>query len=412
MLNKELLDREKTYIVGVSGGCDSMALLDLLVKGGYHVIVAHVNYQLRHDTAIDYQVVHDYCEVYHVPFYYKEVDPHDYHEGNFQSIARDIRYRFYLKLYQKEKASAVILGHHFDDHVETIYMYLERGSRSDYLGIQEISQVKGMTIIRPLLKTYKRDLRRYCEEHQIAYHDDYTNFQTDFERDRIRNTILNHYSDEQKEALAAKAKQINLENMQKRGQVLPLLKKYDQQGFISIEEIDDNLLSTFLYEILKEKMHTKAIKASLIEEIIHQIHSDKPNITLALPIHLLFIKEYNNIYVRKKTQLQDYCYELTTLTEFDCDYFHVRLNGPKNCGVYVSDEDFPLVIRTMKSGDRIKTKGGTKKVARLFIDHKIPAHLRKIYPLVCNARGEIILIPQVAKRSEYTATNPNVFVVK
>ena len=412
MLEERLLDHQATYIVGVSGGCDSMALLDLLVTHHYHVIVAHVNYQLRNDTELDYQVVHDYCQSHEVPFHYKEVSHDDYQEGNFQAIARNIRYQFYQELYKQYHASGVILGHHFDDHVETIYMYLERGSESDYIGIQEKSIVKGMMIIRPLLHVYKRDLRSYCEHHQIAYHDDYTNFQTDFTRDLIRNTILNTYSDEEKQALALKAKALNKKRQEKQEAVWPLLVKYHQQGKISLDEIDEDLLYPFLYNLLKEAMQTKAIKRSLIEEVIHQIHSPKPNITFALSIHLLFIKEYNNIYVQTKHQEEGYSYQFDHLEIFDCDHFHVRLSGPLNNGVHVDEEDFPLTIRTFQSGDRIKTKGGTKKVSRLFIDHKIPAHLRKSYPLLCNAQGEIILIPEVAKRSEYTTTNPNVFVIK
>ena len=60
MLNKSLLDKNKTYLLGVSGGPDSMALLDMMHE--YHVLVAHVNYNLRNDTEEDYRVVHDYCE--------------------------------------------------------------------------------------------------------------------------------------------------------------------------------------------------------------------------------------------------------------------------------------------------------------------------------------------------------------
>ena len=84
-MNLELLDRSKYYIIGVSGGCDSMYLLDTLRKLGYHLLVAHVNYNFRHDSYLDYELVSDYCATYGIPFYYKEYHSQDYHQGNFQN---------------------------------------------------------------------------------------------------------------------------------------------------------------------------------------------------------------------------------------------------------------------------------------------------------------------------------------
>ena len=79
LLNENLLNKNKLYIVGVSGGCDSMALLDVLRIKGYRVLVAHVNYNYRDDTDIDYEVVSEYCAKYGIAFYYKEFH-HDNHQ--------------------------------------------------------------------------------------------------------------------------------------------------------------------------------------------------------------------------------------------------------------------------------------------------------------------------------------------
>lgn len=412
MLKEQLLDHNKTYIVGVSGGSDSMALLDLLHQGHYHVVVAHVNYNLRNDTALDYQVVHDYCVKNNIVFAYKEVSHADYQKGNFQAVAREIRYRFYKELYLKYDAAGVVLGHHFDDQVETIYMYLDRGSKSDYIGLKEKTIIKGMTIIRPLLDVKKKALRAYCHDHGIAFHDDYTNFMTEFERDRVRNTVLNHYSDTQKQALIEKARSINQVIKQKREEIAPLVSVYEKKGKMDIRRIPDDDLEAFLYAILSRRLPAKEISGGLIAEIIHQIHAGKPNISLALPIHYLFIKEYNNIYVQKAHGRISYEYHLDRAHELYTPYFYVSSTGPLNNGVPLSDDDFPLTIRNRRPGDFIETKAGRKKIARLFIDAKIPREMRDRYPLVINSKGAIILVPGIAKRSEYTATNPNCFVVE
>lgn len=72
MLNESLLDKKKRYLVGVSGGVDSMALLDMLVKKGYQVRVVHYNYHLRNDSDLDEKLVFSYCQKHQIPFYVKQ----------------------------------------------------------------------------------------------------------------------------------------------------------------------------------------------------------------------------------------------------------------------------------------------------------------------------------------------------
>lgn len=93
-------------------------------------------------------------------------------------------------------------------------------------------------------------------------------------------------------------------------------------------------------------------------------------------------------------------------------HYFLTDQGHLHDGVFLSKEDFPIVIRCFKNGDTIKTSGGTKKVSRLFIDRKIPRDERKIWPIVENCHGEIILIPHIAKNIKYLYTKPNVFVIK
>ena len=207
-MNLELLDRSKYYVIGVSGGCDSMYLLDTLRKEGYHLLVAHVNYNYRHDSYMDYELVSDYCATYGIPFYYKEFHPQDYHQGNFQNQARTLRYNFYKEIYDLYHVDGVILGHHLDDHLETIYMQLSHHNTVHYLGIKQETHVQNMRIIRPLMCLYKEEIIKRCQDGHIPYHDDYTNFETDFERDKVRNTVLNHYTLQQKEELLKRLKHI------------------------------------------------------------------------------------------------------------------------------------------------------------------------------------------------------------
>ena len=411
-MNEKLLNKTSYYVIGVSGGCDSMYLLDTLRKKGYHLLVAHVNYNYRHDSYIDYELVCDYCATHGLPFYYKQFHEADYHDGNFQDPARTLRYRFYKEIYKLYKCDGLILGHHLDDHLETVYMQLERHNTVHYLGIKEESYVQDMRVIRPLMRSYKDEILQVCHEQHIEYHDDYTNFEIDFERDRIRNTILKHYTKTQKENLFKKAQEHNQRIKELEFKVNPYYQQYKADGQIYYYYIPSDLRKLFLYLILKDVMHPQLISHSLIDEIEHQINSVKPNIQMNLPVNYLFIKEYDNVYIIDKEKTKGYYYEFKEYIPFGCEHFHLLENGHINEGVYLSPNDYPITIRTMQDGDSIMTSSGTKKLSRLFINAKIPALKRKTWPVVLNKDKTIILVPHIAKNIDYLTTKPNVFVIK
>ncbi len=411
-MNESLLDKDKYYVIGVSGGCDSMYLLDTLQKKGYHLFVAHVNYNYRNDSYKDYELVGDYCSDYGIPFYYKEFHHQDYENGNFQDRARELRYNFYKEIYDLYHCDGLILGHHLDDHLESIYMQLQRHNTIHYLGIKEKSHVKDMLVLRPLMHMYKEDILACCHDYHIPYHDDYTNFETDFDRDKVRNLVLKNYTREQKEELLDKANKHNQRIKELEVKVKPYYDLYNADKIIYYYYIPKELRDIFLYLILRDVMHPSLISYSLIQEIKHQIHSVKPNIQMNLPVNYLFIKEYDNIYIIDKDKIKGYCYQFNEFVPFGCEYFHLLETGHINEGVYLSKDDYPITIRTMQEGDSIMTSSGTKKLSRLFINAKIPAMKRKTWPVVLNKDQTIILVPHIAKNIDYLTTKPNVFVIK
>ena len=99
-----------------------------------------------------------------------------------QETARTLRYTFYQEIYKLYNCEGVILGHHLDDNLETIYMQLQRHNTAHYLGIKQQNIVQDMNVIRPLIHCYKGEILEACHQKNIPYHDDYTNFETEFER--------------------------------------------------------------------------------------------------------------------------------------------------------------------------------------------------------------------------------------
>jgi len=409
MLDESLLDKNRKYLVGVSGGVDSMALLDMLVKKAYNVIVVHYNYHFREDSDLDENLVRSYCQNHHLPFYVRQGDKKEYQKGNFEMLAREKRYAFYKEIGDLNGIDTIILGHHLNDHLETIVMQLQRYNTKGYLGIKEQSYVKNMHVVRPLLKLKKQQLIDYCTKNHLEYHEDYTNYDTRYTRNHVRHIDLKKYNEQE---LLEKASKHNQQYKKQQAKLQQIYQEYDQNHFLYLDKLPTESLDQIIYYMLKKEIYPPLITENLVQEIIKQIHSQKPNIEISLPVNFVFIKKYNNIAVRKKEIDDTYYVKYESFYKDQQLHYFLTDQGHLHDGVFLSKEDFPIVIRCFKNGDTIKTSGGTKKVSRLFIDRKIPRDERKIWPIVENCHGEIILIPHIAKNIKYLYTKPNVFVIK
>lgn len=386
-----------------------MALLDMMVKHHYQVIVAHVNYHFRSDSDVDEQLVRDYCARHQLDCYVKQGKKEDYEGGNFEMKAREMRYAFYEEIGKEQHSDHVILAHHFDDVIETIIMQLQRHNNHGYLGIKEVSFVHNMHVIRPLLHVRKDDLKQYCQQNQITYRDDYTNADTTYTRNRIRHEEIIHYDIEK---LYRQAQAHNQRYLQKLTRLAPIFRQYDQQGFLKLSDIDVCDCQDVIYYMLKKAVYPPFISQNLLNEVMRQLSSQKPNIEMNLPVNAVFIKEYDNIRVGKKSADDHYLDRYDHLVLAKTPYYELRDHGHIHDGVFLKTEDFPITIRNYLPGDTIRTAGGTKKIARLFIDRKISKAERKYWPILLNRKNEIILIPHIAKNIEYLYTKPNIFVVK
>ena len=408
----KLLNLNQLYIVGVSGGCDSMALLDIMYNRRFKIVVCHVNYHLRDDSDLDQETVTEYCKKYQIPFYIREIDKEEYGKDNFQSLARKLRYEFYAQIACKYGVKEVVLAHHQDDVIENIVMQLQRHNTKGYLGIKAVSRVYGLTILRPFLDIKKQILRDYCHDNNISYRDDYTNFETKFTRDFVRNITLKKFSEDQVNELLYKAKIHNQKYLDDLKKLKKYLDMYHNQNGIDYRIIPEELLEGFIYQIIKEIIYPPLISDSLIKEVIKQIKSNKPNIKMDLPVNIRFIKEYNNIHVSKLKNSVSYCLKYNQLVYDKHEYFYLSEEGHLNEGIYLTKDDFPITIRSSRPGDVIITAGGTKKISRLYIDNKIPKSKRETWPVVENSQGIIILVPHLAKNIRYLYSKPNLYVVK
>ena len=109
-------------LVAVSGGSDSMALLDMLYKNGENLVVCHVNYDVRESALRDEEIVRKYCEKRNIKLEVLKGFVYDKKDGNFENWARVIRYNFFKEMYKKYNCKYLYVGHNLDDLLETYFI--------------------------------------------------------------------------------------------------------------------------------------------------------------------------------------------------------------------------------------------------------------------------------------------------
>ena len=214
-----LLQKGERVLVCVSGGADSMALLDVLQRGGYDCVVAHCNFHLRgEESDRDEQVVrestllrsHGDCPM---PLYVKHFDTKVYAQEQRCSIevaARNLRYEWFAQLAQEMECQAIAVAHHQNDQAETVLLNLRRGT-----GIRGLCGMRAKSknpvaesdipVIRPLLCTTHQYILHYLRDiRKIEWAEDSSNADTSFTRNAIRQEIA-HYTQAEIEHIATTA---------------------------------------------------------------------------------------------------------------------------------------------------------------------------------------------------------------
>jgi tRNA(Ile)-lysidine synthase len=214
-----------TYVVAVSGGVDSMALLHILATSytpiadsknssshqppanSYRLIVAHFDHGIREDSAEDRRFVGETARRYGLPFVY---DQGHLGAGASEAAAREARYQFLRKIKASVSAQAIVTAHHEDDVLETAIVNLLRGTgRKGLSSLASTSEIH-----RPLLATPKHNLRRYAEANGLKWREDSTNASANYLRNYIRQNILPRFdasARQQLKELIEKARDANVQ---------------------------------------------------------------------------------------------------------------------------------------------------------------------------------------------------------
>jgi tRNA(Ile)-lysidine synthase len=186
-----LLPDGARVVVALSGGADSVVLMDILHRLDYSCIGAHVNFHLRGDESDrDAAFSHQLCRDLGIPFYKTDLYAAEFAEQEGISVemaARDLRYRWFEQLRKDQGAVAVAVAHHRDDSVETVLLNLIRGT-----GIRGLTGIKPRNgnVIRPLLCCDREAVLEYIEQRGLTFVTDRSNLLNEYRRNKIRLEVL------------------------------------------------------------------------------------------------------------------------------------------------------------------------------------------------------------------------------
>lgn len=426
---QQLLNANKTVVLAVSGGVDSIVLFHLLqglpMKKRPEIIVAHVNHQLRVESEKEAAFVKKLTEKHQIPFYLHTWNKKDQPESGIEEAARHMRYTFFKQVMADAKADILMTAHHQDDQVETILMKLTRGSTLEQItGIQMTQEFNDGLLVRPLLSFSKNEIYDFAHRHELNYVEDATNQALTYSRNRFRNQIIpllkeentqfnehiEQFSKDLKDLLAI-AKQPLEQVFQELIQIKNHKMTFNKEAFSKQKEpMQRQLLAKILKRLYKNQ--TESYKTNYIDILQKWLLEGEVNTQLDLTGNIIVKKDYEKVtFLRKKDFVEEITQNNVVLDEIN--QWH-SLSQTEAMGLFLkkgseketkqstekidclffdeSSLQFPLTVRHRKPGDRMTYDGlaGTKKIKDIFIDEKVPKQERDKAWLVEDANGMII----------------------
>ena len=401
---------DSKFLVGVSGGSDSMALLDIGLKAGLNISVAHVNYQLRNEESErESLIVKQYCLENKLNFYYKEAKINLL--KNLQNETREVRYQFFNDLAEENIMDYILTAHHQNDNHETfLFKALKGNSIGSLKGIPERNGI----ILRPLLQFTKAQLLIYVQENNIKYGTDSSNLTSKYERNFIRNEVF---------------KKLKIK-FPKFEQGLTNSINYLREDYLLLNQLVDEIIQPLLtdkkdhtlinfnnhiprqawyhffkkfgfnYSQINNWLETNSQSGKFIESSTHRISKDRDNWTLSIKTTH---KRNDKIFYIDKNKAIGVPIKLNGHL---CETLLLEKSN-KNVEFFnFSKLNFPLKLRKWKNGDKIRPLGmkGNKKVSDILIDYKISI-LEKENIYVLESNNDIVWVIGILINEVYKVDN-------
>lgn len=389
------LDKNLLYVIAVSGGVDSMVLLDVLYHQHINLVVVNFNHLKRLESFQERILIQNYCFNKKITFVYLEIK---ICSKNFQNEARNLRQKKLIEIASQYQTNYIITAHHLDDLAENIFMKITRGSSLlGYSGGMKPNNIfSGFYFLKPFLYVTKKNIIHYAGVNKIPYLNDDTNFSNVYLRNQFRNQFMVYFKKDFNFLKHIKNFHLQLLEIhefirQKSENFLNQHKDYnfDLNLFLTLPLIIQKDIILYLLEI---KNLFKNF--NLIQQIIKGLNNFlKPNLYWDLSNDWRLVKSYHKFsLLDKKLFLKTiskpvFCRVLfIELITFPYDLF---------CQINYNQLSFPLKLRHRKLGDVLNFVYGRKKLKSFLIEKKIPLFIRNQLWLIVDNNDEIIWIPKL-----------------
>ena len=305
-------------VLGVSGGPDSIAMLNILndIKNdkkqhmNFDIIVAHVNHMIREEAIDDQKFVENFCKKIGVSFYAKSIDVQKIANNKkigTEEAGRNARYEFFDEILENTNSNKIAIAHNKNDKVETMIMNMLRGS--GIAGLKGIEPIKNNKYIRPLIKCERFEIEQYCTVNNIDARIDRTNFENVYTRNKIRNVVIPYIKQEfnpniiqtmDRLSELVKEEDEYLENTVKNKYKELIIEEKEKQfvmdlkGFNKQEKVIKSRL--LLYTISRLLGTTKGIEKIHIEDVIKLCNNNIGNKYLTPNKNIKILLKNHKIY--------------------------------------------------------------------------------------------------------------------
>jgi tRNA(Ile)-lysidine synthase len=422
----EMIGSGHRVIIAVSGGPDSVCLLEILLRLretlNVSFIVAHLDHGLRPgEDERETEFVETLARRFGIPYACERASQLANTRGTcLEERAREIRYRFFEGVLDKYHAQRLALGHNKNDQAETVVMNMLRGTGS--AGLSGMPPVRDNRYIRPLIRITRGEIVTYLREKGLSYMTDSSNLEKRYLRNRIRLELMpilltyqprfiDHLVD--LAFLCREENQFMEREAEKWLHEMIILAPEEQSLNISIDALK-GLPVPLQYRvirgaILRTKGNLRRMDLRHIRAIIKLIANRRPQARINLPGHIVVKKRYNKLLfcVGEEIHRAEFSYEIGGAGRFQLDPINRTITcedipradftglSPSNWQCFLDREAlrWPLIVRNFRPGDTFMPLGinGFKKLKNLFIDKKIPHEQRRMIPIL-ESHGDIVWV--------------------
>ena len=416
-LQRLSLAPEHKVLIGVSGGADSMALLDALQRMSQPVCIAHLNHSLRgSESDADENFVKQQAETAFINFFSARVDVAAQAVGhNLEATGRAARYKFFEQTARTQCIPLVFTAHTHDDQIETLLMRWLRGTGATGLrGIHERSVLgEGIELIRPLLDVTRAEVLEHCAHYGVLYRTDSSNLSDDYTRNRVRHKLLpllREFNPQFDAALQRGAASWQADAACLDAQAEALLAQAAVDGQLLIGEL------TGLHQALRERVVRVWVGGRVQLTALHSqalgrlVLAGQSGRTVQLPDGWRVTREFDRLRLWRTEEGMSLSPAPVSLVagrpqifgayEFTLYAHQGEPETIKHACLVALPESVAaagLWLRTRQAGDAYVPAGRTSpvKLKTLMIRQRIPLARRAAHPLLVTAAGEIVWSPQL-----------------